>query len=62
MKDCPCKYCDERTPTCHSTCDKGYKEFAEQCERERSRRRSIKQSEYYSKNAEKFFEKKRRKR
>lgn len=36
--DSPCKDCDERAVGCHSLCEQ-YKEFVEECERVRQKRR-----------------------
>lgn len=59
MRYSPCIDCDERNVYCHSSCP-DYKEFEQKCKEDRERRRAVKQSEYFSKNAEKYSEKKKR--
>lgn len=60
MRDCPCRYCeDKRTPTCHGTCE-DYKKFDQKCKEIREKRYSEYQSSYYSKSKEKLVKKKER--
>lgn len=45
MKKSPCRYCEERTPECHGTCQK-YTRWRAERDRERRERNFQKELEY----------------